>query len=99
MTQFFPKSKTTINSSCCCHVWWDSLYLVCLVGSKYCCKGYCMDLLENLALKCNFTYDVYLSLGKLYTVTGYMKGLFPLLISRARYLKNRGKEDSGLRCH
>ncbi|XP_023346842.1 glutamate [NMDA] receptor subunit 1 [Eurytemora carolleeae] len=36
--------------------------LLTTMGSKYCCKGYCMDLLEKLALKCNFTYDVYLSL-------------------------------------
>ena len=60
------------------------VYPVCLVGSKYCCKGYCMDLLEKLAQKCNFTYDVYLSLGKLYTVTGYIKGLFASLITEPK---------------
>jgi hypothetical protein len=36
-----------------------------ITGGKYCCRGYCMDLLDQLSKKCNFTYDVYLSLGKI----------------------------------
>jgi hypothetical protein len=42
------------------------LYII--TGGKYCCRGYCMDLLDQLSKKCNFTYDVYLSLGKILLV-------------------------------
>ena len=31
------------------------------VGGDYCCKGYCIDLLEKLRETCNFTYDLYVS--------------------------------------
>lgn len=31
------------------------------IKSRYCCKGYCIDLLRNLANRINFTYDLALS--------------------------------------
>ena len=30
-------------------------------GERYCCRGYCIDLLVELAAKCNFTYSLHLS--------------------------------------
>ncbi len=36
--------------------------------APYCCRGYCMDLLRQLAEYCNFTFDLYLSLDAEYGV-------------------------------
>lgn len=32
------------------------------VGARYCCRGYCMDLLQQLRQTSNFTYSLYVSL-------------------------------------
>eukprot|EP00090_Calanus_glacialis_P018797 TRINITY_DN29121_c0_g1_i1.p1 TRINITY_DN29121_c0_g1~~TRINITY_DN29121_c0_g1_i1.p1 ORF type:complete len:1142 (-),score=246.94 TRINITY_DN29121_c0_g1_i1:120-3545(-) len=36
------------------------------VGGSYCCRGYCMDLLQHLRQTCNFTYSLYVSLDSDY---------------------------------
>ena len=33
------------------------------VGDSFCCRGYCMDLLEELSKTSNFTYSLHVSLG------------------------------------
>ena len=32
------------------------------VGTSFCCRGYCMDLLEELSKTSNFTYSLHVSL-------------------------------------
>ena len=32
------------------------------VGGSYCCRGYCMDLLQQLSITSNFTYSLFVSL-------------------------------------
>ena len=39
-------------------------FLLFLGKEVHCCKGYCIDLLRNLAEHCNFTYSLHLSFSE-----------------------------------